>query len=128
MLGGVVEAGVSGTGIAGGVAIGAGVSGAGAFGRAIVGLGELGLGAAFLATGLALAFFGAALTALPAFLALALIGRAFFFAALFLTARLAFATGRFLDLLFFAMVTSSPRDSFELAVRVAPKKSAVICV
>jgi len=56
-------------------AIGAGVGGAGAFGRAIVGLGELGLGAAFLATGLALAFLGAALTALrslvllPAFFA-----------------------------------------------------------
>jgi len=38
--------------------------------------------------------------------AFAFIGRAFFFATLFLTAwRLAFATGRFLDLLFFAMVT-----------------------
>ena len=107
-----MDVGVSETGIVGGVAIGAGVGGAGAFGRAIVGLGELGLGAAFLATGLALAFLGAALTAffaalsaLPAFFALAFIGRAFFFAALFLTPRLAFATGRFLDLLFFAMIT-----------------------
>ncbi|HSY96364.1 MAG TPA: hypothetical protein VK793_12150 [Steroidobacteraceae bacterium] len=79
----------------------------------------LGLGAAFGAATLALglAFLGAALTAffatltaLPAFLAfdfnLAFAGRAFFFATLFLAAwRLAFATGRFFDLLFFAMVT-----------------------
>ena len=113
MLGGV-EVGVSEAGIAGGVAIGAGVGGADAFRRATFGVGKLGLDAAFLATGLALglALLGAALTAffatfaLPDFFAFAFIGRAFFFATLFLTAwRLAFATGRFLDLLFFAMVT-----------------------
>jgi hypothetical protein len=118
VLGGV-EVGVSETGIAGGVAVGAGVGGTEAFGRATFGratfgVGKLGLNAAFLATRLALglALLGAALTALFATFALlvclafAFIGRAFFFATLFLTAwRLAFATGRFLDLLFFAMVT-----------------------
>jgi hypothetical protein len=70
-------------------------------------------GALFLATTLALglAFLGAAFTAFfatfafPAFLAFTLPGRAFFFATLFLAAwRFAFATGRFFDLLFFAMV------------------------
>ena len=76
----------------------------------------LGFGAAFGAATLALrlAFFGAAffatLSTLPVFLAfdfiLAFAGRLFFFATLFLAAcRLAFATGRFFDLLFFAMVT-----------------------
>src|SRR6266404_3228852 len=95
VLGGVVD--VSETGIAGGVAIGARVSGAGAFGRAVVGLRALRLGAAFLATGLALAFLGAALTA-------------FFAAFTALPARFAFAfaTGRFLDSRFFAIVTLPP--------------------
>jgi hypothetical protein len=109
---------LSATGIAGGAAIGAGVSGGATIRRAAIGLGA-GLGAATLALGWA--FLGAALTAflatlraLPVFLAfaftftLALLfaGLAFFFATLFLAARrLAFATGRFFDLLFFAMVT-----------------------
>src|SRR6202034_1555313 len=82
VLGIVGDAGVSTTGSAGGAAIGAGVNGAAAFRRAA------GLGAAFFAAGLAFA------------------GRAFFLATLFWAARrLAFATGRFFDLLFFAMVT-----------------------
>jgi hypothetical protein len=77
---------------------------------ATLGAGLLGFGAAFLAAGLAfgLAFLGAALTAFFATLDLALTfpGLAFFFAALFLAVgRFAFATGRFFDLLFFAMVT-----------------------
>jgi hypothetical protein len=57
-------------------------------------------------------------------------GRAFFFAMLFLAAwRLAFAAGRFFDLLFFAMVTFLLEIvRTRLVVRVAPKKSAVICV
>jgi hypothetical protein len=121
-------------GIAGGIADGAGAIGAG-FGFGGAGL-TAGADAGF-------AFLGAALTAFFALglaLALALtfffafIGRVFFFAALFLAdARLvlAFAIGRFFDLrffalLFFAMVTLL-LDVFELVVRVAPKKSAVIC-
>jgi hypothetical protein len=91
----------------GGATIGAGIMGAG-----------FGLGAAFLAFGLGGDFFGATFTTFLATLALALttffalafpfaftfIGRVFFFATDFFTAaRLAFA-GRFLDLLFFAMV------------------------
>jgi hypothetical protein len=81
------------------------------------------LGAAFLAAtlGMGFAFLGAApttffaaLRAVPDFFAFtldfaftfAVEGRAFFFATLFLAAgRLAFAIGRFFDLLFFAMVT-----------------------
>ncbi|HWG72053.1 MAG TPA: hypothetical protein VN692_21765 [Steroidobacteraceae bacterium] len=64
---------------------------------------------AFFATRFA-TFFLADLRDLPAFLAfaitLAFAGRVFFFATLFLAARrLALATGRFFDLLFFAMVT-----------------------
>jgi hypothetical protein len=118
------EVGASTTGVAGGAAAGAGL------GAAAVCFGQLGLGAAFLGAafraatlgagfallGAALATFFATLPALPDFLAvaftlaftftLAFEGRAFFFATLFLAAgRLAFATGRFLDLLFFAMVT-----------------------
>jgi hypothetical protein len=117
-----------------------GVAAAGAgLGAAAVCLGQLGLGAAFLgaalraaALGAGFAFLGAALATffatLPDFLALAFTlaftftlafeGRAFFFATLFLAAgRLAFATGRFFDLLFFAMVTllleivRTPRES-----------------
>ncbi|HEV7611119.1 MAG TPA: hypothetical protein VGO37_04535 [Steroidobacteraceae bacterium] len=72
-------------------------------------LGRLGFRDAFLAATLALglAFFGAARTAFFAtLLVFAFAGRAFFFATLFLAApRFAFATGRFFDLLFFAMVT-----------------------
>jgi hypothetical protein len=122
------DVGGSTTGEAGGAAAGAGL------GDAAVCLGQLGLGtaffgaaffgadllgAAFLAAtlgegfvflGAALVTFFAALRAVPDFLAfaftLAFEGQACFFAALFLAAgRLAFATGRFFDLLFFAMVT-----------------------
>lgn len=74
-------------------------------------------GAVFLAAGLAFArelldagfaaFFLAVFTALTALFADALTGRAFFLAMRFLAAgRLAFAAGRFLGLLFFAMVTN----------------------
>jgi hypothetical protein len=95
----------------GGASIGAGIMGAG-----------FGFGAAFLALGVGGDFFGATFTtffatflatlalALTVFFALAFpfaftfMGRVFFFATDFFTAaRLAFA-GRFLDLLFFAMV------------------------
>jgi hypothetical protein len=117
VLGGVVDPDVSDPGAAGDAACGVEVGGAA--GRVTLGRGILGFGAAFGAATLALglAFLGAALTAffaifraLPVFLAfaftLALAGRAFFFATLFLAAwRLAFAIGRFFDLLFFAMVT-----------------------
>jgi hypothetical protein len=136
---GVIDGGASTTGDEEGAAVGAGLSGAAAFR-----LGQLGLDTAFLLTVLALAlalgwaFLGAALTALfatlralPVFLALAFTltfdGRAFFLATLFLAAgRLAFATGRFFDLLFFAMITLL-LEIHTLAVRVVPKKSAVIC-
>jgi len=121
--------GASAAGGAGGAAVGAGL-GAADLGQ--LGLGATFLGAAFLGTallaatlgegfaflGAALATFLATLRALPVIFALhftlpftlaftfALEGRAFFFATLFLAAgRLAFATGRFFDLLFFAMVT-----------------------
>jgi hypothetical protein len=117
MVVGVIDSGVG----AAGVSIGAGVMGAGfGFGAAFFATG-LGVGAAtafFLAAGF---FFGAAFTAFLATFALtdflafafpfAFMGRVFFFAALFLAdvrlaePRLAFAIGRFFDLLFFAMVT-----------------------
>jgi hypothetical protein len=117
---GVIDGGDSTTGDEEGAAVGAGLGGAAAFC-----FGQLGLDTAFLVTALALALaltlgwalLGAALTAffatlraLPVFLALAFTltfeGRAFFLATLFLAAgRLAFATGRFFDLLFFAMIT-----------------------
>ena len=98
--------------MAGGEVIGAGAGGAAGLCRATRGAAAFGLGAAFFAT-LArdLAFFGAAaffatLRAVPPLLALAFTGRAFFFAALFLTAlRLPLAIERFFDLLFFAMIT-----------------------
>jgi hypothetical protein len=124
----VGDVGVSTTGEAGGAAVDA------ERGAEADCLGQVGLGAAFLAAaffgaaflaaalGEAFAFLGAALAtffadlrAAPDFLALAFtlvfaftlaLGRVFFFATLFLAAgRLAFATGRFFDLLFFAMVT-----------------------
>jgi hypothetical protein len=114
----VGDVGVSTTGEAGGAAVDA------ERGAEADCLGQVGLGAAFLAAALgeAFAFLGAALAtffadvrAAPDFLALAFtlvfaftlaLGRVFFFATLFLAAgRLAFATGRFFDLLFFAMVT-----------------------
>jgi hypothetical protein len=120
-------------GIDGGAIAGAGIIGAG-FGAAGFGAAAFGAGAAF-ATGFGAAFFFGA-----AFLALALTfdflfaftGRDFFFAALFLTdVRLAFAIGflalRFFDLLFFAMVTLLLEIDRTLTVRVALKKSAVIC-
>ena len=77
----------------------------------MLGEGRLGFGDAFFAATLALglAFLGAARTAFFATLlvfAFAFTARPFFFAALFRAApRFAFATGRFFDLLFFAMVT-----------------------
>jgi hypothetical protein len=116
------DVGASAAGAAGGAAAGAGADAVGdaffggALGFGALGFEVLGFGAAFLAAALALGFaLGAALTAFlatlgapPVFLALllAFAGRVFFFATLFLAAwRLAFATGRFFDLLFFAMVT-----------------------
>jgi hypothetical protein len=120
---------------------GAGAIGATGFGRAI----ELGtgLGAAFVITAffvaalfgaafLARAFFGATFLAFLATFALLAFftGRAFFFAVLFLaTARFAFACGRFFPLalaFFFAMV-SLLLGVNPIIVRVALKKSAVIC-
>jgi hypothetical protein len=105
VLGGVAV-GVSAAGIAGAAA------GAGAIGGAAGRRTGLGRGTVFLTATLALAFFGAALTAffatfdLPVFFAFDITFTGFFFAALFLAAgRLAFATARFFDLLFFAMVT-----------------------
>jgi hypothetical protein len=114
----VDDAGVSTTGEAAGAGVDA------ELGADADCLGQLGLGAAFLAAalgetfaflGAALATFFADLRAAPDFLTLAFtlvfaftlaLGRVFFFATLFLAAgRLAFATGRFFDLLFFAMVT-----------------------
>ncbi|HXA99310.1 MAG TPA: hypothetical protein VNW05_02195 [Steroidobacteraceae bacterium] len=85
------------------------------------------------------AFFGADFAFdFPFALRFAFIGRDFFFAALFFAdvrlaaPRLAFAIGRFFalrffDLLFFAMVTLLLGDRSKLTVRVALKKSAVIC-
>jgi hypothetical protein len=123
-------------GIDGGAIAGVGIMGAG-FGAA--GFGAAGLAATF-AAGFGIAFFLGAAFLGAAFLALALtfdfpfafIGRDFFFAALFLTdVRLAFAIGffalRFFDLLFFAMVTLLLEIDRTLTVRVALKKSAVIC-
>jgi hypothetical protein len=125
-------------GIEGGATAGAGIIGAG-FGAA--GFGAAAFGAAgFTATfaaGFGIAFFlGAAFLALALTLTFAFpfafIGRDFFFAALFLTdVRLAFAIGflalRFFDLLFFAMVTLLLEIDRTLTVRVALKKSPVIC-
>jgi hypothetical protein len=109
----------TGAGVSGATTLGLGTLGLGAMGA--LSLGVLGLGAAFLAAtlGVVRAFLAAALTAFLALgFALALIladafdlaftftGRALFLATLFLAAgRLAFANGRFFDLLFFAMVT-----------------------
>ena len=106
VLGGVPDPGVSEIGAAGGEAIGDG-TGAADFDRglragAVLAFGEAFFGAAFTA-------FFATLRDLAGFRALAFIlafaGRTFFFTTLFLAARrLAFAAGRFFDLLFFAMV------------------------
>jgi hypothetical protein len=128
-------------GVTAGSGAGVGAIGATGFGRAI----ELvtGRGAAFVVTAFfgaaffgaaffARAFFGAAFLAfLATFALLAFVaGRAFFFAVLFLaTARLAFACGRFFPLalaFFFAMV-SLLLGVNPIFVRVALKKSAVIC-
>ncbi len=132
----------------GSVAAGAGTgAGAGAIGAMLLGLaiGFFTGAAAFLAAGALLAgdFFGAAFFAFVAFLGLrALIaffatlrllgffdGRAFFFATLVLAAaRFAFAAGRFFPLPFFlAMISILLTVRRLLAVRVAPKPSAVIC-
>jgi hypothetical protein len=82
------------------------------------------------------AFFGADLRAAAFFAFFATLGllgffnlRVFFFAALVLAAvRFAFATERFFPLpFFFAMVSLLLAVLRLLAVRVAPKKSAVIC-
>jgi hypothetical protein len=122
-------------GIDGGATTGDGIIGAG-FGAAGFGAAGFGAGAAFAAGFGAAFFFGAAFLALALTFdfpfAFAFIGRDFFFAALFLTdVRLAFAIGffalRFLDLLFFAMVTLLLEIDRTLTVRVALKKSAVIC-
>ena len=103
---------MKGLAIGGEAMLGFGAAGAGA-----ARLAATGLAAVFLATVLrfGFAFRGAALAArfatFGAFRAFALAGRAFFFAGLLLAAarlagpRLAFATDRFFDLLFFAMVT-----------------------
>jgi predicted transporter len=86
---------------------------------------------AFFAAGLD-AFFGAARFALFATFAVLLgflDGRAFFLAVLlFAAVRFDFATTRFFPLpFFFAMVSLLLGVVRLLAVRVAPKKSAVIC-
>jgi hypothetical protein len=141
-----VGAAGSAAGIDGGGAIGAGVMGAAGFGlggaATATGAGA-GFGAGF-GTGFAIAFLGAAFFGadfafdFPFALRFAFIGRDFFFAALFFAdvrlaaPRLAFAIGRFFalrffDLLFFAMVTLLLGDRSKLTVRVALKKSAVIC-
>jgi len=126
------EIGSSSLGAAGS-AIGAG---AGAIGAKLLGATIFfmaGFAAAFLAAGAAFgcAFLGAAFFAFFAtFTLLAFLdGRAFFFALLLLAAvRFAFATGRFFPLpFFFAMVSLLLAVVRLLAVRVAPKKPAVIC-
>jgi hypothetical protein len=125
---------------------GVGAIGATGFGRAIelvTGLGGAFVVAAFFKAALfgaaffgaaffARAFFGAAFLAFLANFALLAFfaGRAFFFAMLFLAAaRFAFACGRFFPLafaFFFAMV-SLLLGVNPILVRVALKKSAVIC-
>jgi hypothetical protein len=146
-----VGAAGSAAGIDGGGAIGAGVmgnAGLGLGGAATATGAGAGFGAGFGA-GVAIAFLGAAFLGaaffgadfafdFPFALPFAFIGRDFFFAALFFAdvrlaaPRLAFAIGRFFalrffDLLFFAMVTLLLGDRSKLTVRVALKKSAVIC-
>lgn len=132
-------------GVTAGAGAGTGAIGATGFGRAI-GL-VTGVGAAFFGaalTGAALfgaalfgaalffatAFFGAAFLAfLASFALLAFFaGRAFFFAELFLAAtRLVFACGRFFPLAFFFAMVSLLLGVNPILVRVALKKSAVIC-
>jgi hypothetical protein len=127
---GVAVAGGSAAGTIGATAAGGALGAGFGFGAAFFAAG-LGAGAGFATT----FFFGAAFTA---FLTFAFtfdfpFTGVFFFTAPFLAdARfaeppLAFATGRFLDLLFFAMVTLL-LEIVRLKVRVALKKSAVICV
>jgi hypothetical protein len=102
-----------------GACLDAALFGAARFGAAL-------LGAAFFAT----AFLGAAFLAFLATLALLALfaGRAFFFAVLFLAAaRLVFACGRFFPLAFFFAMVSHLLGVNPIIVRVAPKKSAVIC-
>jgi hypothetical protein len=114
-------------------------AGAGVTGATLVGLtllmkmaGAAFFGAAFFTA----AFLGAALRAAAFFAFFATLGllgffnlRVFFFTALVLAAvRFAFATERFFPLpFFFAMVSLLLAVLRLLAVRVAPKKSAVIC-
>jgi hypothetical protein len=112
-----------------------GAGGGGAIGATLLGRGA-GLGAGFgaalaLRAGadfLAAAFLGAAFLRVAVRRAFA--GRAFFLAVLRRApARFALATGRFFALaFFFAMSVLSSRVFGILVVRVAPKKSAVICV
>jgi hypothetical protein len=119
---------IGATGFGRGIGLATGV-GAGLFGAALIGAAFLGaglFGAAFFAT----AFFGAAFLAFLATFALLafLAGRAFFFAELFLAAaRLAFACGRFFPLAFFFAMVSLLLGVNPISVRVALKKSAVIC-
>jgi hypothetical protein len=136
-------------GVTAGAGAGAGAIGATGFGRAIglvtgVGAAIFGgalMGAAFFGAALfgaalgpafffATVFFGAAFLAfLATFALLALFaGRAFFFAELFLAAaRLVFACGRFFPLAFFFAMVSLLLGVNPISVRVALKKSAVIC-
>jgi hypothetical protein len=104
------------TGNEGGTANGAGIMGRTTFGLATAGAADFFTATAFVLVldfvflGAAFTAFLAALTALRLFLGrvrtFAFAGRAFLFATLFLAAvRLALDTGRFLDLLFFAMIT-----------------------
>ena len=107
-----------------GAAFGAACLDAARFGAARFGAARF--GAAFFAT----AFLGAAFLAFLATLALLALfaGRAFFFAVLFLAAaRLVFACGRFFPLAFFFAMVSHLLGVNPIIVRVAPKKSAVIC-
>jgi hypothetical protein len=117
---------------------GAGVTGATLAGLTLLMMaGAAFFGADFLAAAFfGAAFFGAAFRAAAFFAFFATLGllgffnlRVFFFAALVLAAvRFAFATERFFPLpFFFAMVSLLLAVLRLLAVRVAPKKSAVIC-
>ncbi|MGD0489942.1 MAG: hypothetical protein ABSC32_00225 [Steroidobacteraceae bacterium] len=124
----------SGDGAIGATGFGRAIGLATDFGAAIVGAAFFGtaffgaafFGAAFFAT----AFFGAAFLAFLATRVLLVFfaGRAFFFATLFLAAaRFVFACGRFFPLAFFFAMVSLLLGVNPIFVRVAPKKSAVIC-
>jgi hypothetical protein len=130
-------------GVTAGAGVGAGATGAMGLGRAI---GLFIAGAAAFGAGAGLA--GAALTGarlagaalaravlratffafLATFALLAFFfGRVFFFATRFAAARLVLAAGRFFPLPFFFAMVSSLLAVIRAHVRVAPKKSAVIC-